>query len=655
MANTKKRTEETVEKIRARVRANKPATENLVTNESANNNIETAVITHLTEIENTNNSRLLLNDLISTEVSLVDEKKAKNDPNVLKNYSVFGNYLKFSDKLNLKVPSDNQNILKHPQDCLEILESLYPLGRIILGLEFDIEKDQYIGDRVQWYKSSENNISREGVLIEIKYKTLYLITKTARIANEFLIKSQFSLEEFKKLTKTTLIKDKLNLVTEINLTDLKDILEGITRIFPDIKFPEFKAEKRIKPSNKAFKIKQIEATPNHSTCLDILSLIIKPQEFSDNANFSDIQINHKGKRFNAYTALTVPKPETIEINDINLTLVKCFDWKDRKILRLIFTEALHHQGEFALSFRWILEKLGELKTGGKTLEEKLEDLRSRFLKYRSVSIRWKYKLGKKIEADSITGGNIFIIQTTDFYDRKRGENSYDIETRISLGNWFEINRNLIREFTRIPQKLLSINTTYHWRAFAIGEKICVLMRTNKEKILNSDSAYRVPIKLSMKCLLDEIINPLELKQCLEDSKKGYDFKDSLIKETQYLEKELGWKFNWIGLTENQSLNDFYNSVSFIAYVDSELESAILGEKVIKKIDSKPSKVPLTIEGDLVKKLRKKLKLTQEIFGKSIEYSRTLITKIERGSELASEDFIKSLYKKYINEIDKLHD
>lgn len=121
------------------------------------------------------------------------------------------------------------------------------------------------------------------------------------------------------------------------------------------------------------------------------------------------------------------------------------------------------------------------------------------------------------------GGNIFIVQTKNFYDRKKGENIFDIETEISFGDWFEINRNLIKEFTRIPKKLLSINTTYHWRAFAIGEKICVLMRINKDNILNSDSKYRVAIKLSIKCLLDKIINPLELKQCLEDSKKGYDF------------------------------------------------------------------------------------------------------------------------------------
>lgn len=491
-------------------------------------------------------------------------------------------------------PSDNENLLSTPKNCLKIFETLFPLLEILNSFNWCRKpiKNKFYEAIKQW-DDMPLNLNKNILGASIQGELGIILVESAQLINHFLIQSKFNLDEFKILIHET--KNSLDLIENnyIKTKDVNDILEGISRIFPDIKFPEFKAEKRIKPSNKAFKIKQIEATPNHSTCLDILSLIIKPQEFSDKANFSDMQINHKSKRFNAYTALKVPLPETVEINDINLTLVKCFDWKDRKILRLIFTEALHHQGEFALSFRWILEKLGELKTGGKTLEEKLEDLRSRFLKYRSVSIRWKYKLGKKIEANSITGGNIFIIQTTDFYDSKRGGNSYDIQTNISLGNWFEINRNLIREFTRIPQKLLSINTTYHWRAFAIGEKICVLMRTNKEKILHSNSAYQVPIKLSMKCLLNEIINPLELKQCLEDSKKGYDFKDSFIKETQYLEKKLGWKFNWIGLTENQSLNDFYNSVSFIAYVDSELESAILGEKLITEIVTPKSNLTVT--------------------------------------------------------------
>jgi hypothetical protein len=615
MPNTKKRTEETVEKIRAKLRANKPAPENLATDSLVNENKGTAV--------SVNNLPFSM-------------------PSMLTQY--------FKDLDN--IPNDSQNILKDIDSIKEIFEAIAPIFQILIE---PIKLRELIETYREGIKESKNTVTSEGILNLAKKQFLYNLKNLSEKLNYYLEKD---LEHLIKIRKTLYpqSQETLPVNEQINLTDLKNILEGISRIFPQIKFPEFKAEKRIKPSNKAFKIKQIEATPNHSTCLDILSLIIKPQEFSDKANFSDIQINHKSKRFNAYTALTVPKPETIEINDINLTLVKCFDWKDRKILRLIFTEALHHQGEFPLSFRWILEKLGELKTGGKTLEEKLADLRNRFLKYRSVSIRWKYKLGKKIEADSITGGNIFIIQTTDFYDRKRGENSYDIETNISLGNWFEINRNLIREFTRIPQKLLSINTTYHWRAFAIGEKICVLMRTNKEKILNSDSAYQVPIKLSMKCLLDEIINPLELKQCLEDSKKGYDFKDSFIKETQYLEKELGWKFNWIGLTENQSLNDFYNLVSFIAYVDSELECAILGEKLITEIvppKVKPSKVPLTIEGDLVKKLRKNLKMTQTIFGKYLDYEQSYISKIERGSELASEDFIKALYKKYSSEMEKI--
>lgn len=232
MANNAKKTQDTVERIRAKVKVNS----NKDTSPLSYN--ATADKATLDIDETLSKSEYLLKDLRSSEVSLVDKTEAMEDPIGVIDYSYFGQYLKFSDKLNLKVPSDKQNILKNPQDCLEILKALDQLGRLILGLEFDVEKEEYIGDRVQWYKSSENDISRERLLIEIKYKTLYLITKTARLINAFLIKPQFTLEEFKKLTNNTLLKDRLTLVTDIKLTDLKDILEGISRIFPEIIFPQ---------------------------------------------------------------------------------------------------------------------------------------------------------------------------------------------------------------------------------------------------------------------------------------------------------------------------------------------------------------------------------------------------------------------------------
>lgn len=409
---------------------------------------------------------------------------------------------------------------------------------------------------------------------------------------------------------------------------------------------------RIKPSNKSFKSKNIESSPNHSTCIDILTLLIKPQEFTNKEDFVEITQNHNNKKINAYTTLTIPKPENIDIGDTTFTVLKCFDWKDRKILRLIFTEAVHHEGKFPISLKWVLKQIGELETGGKSLNEKLEDLRKRFLKYRAVSIRWRYIAGKKIDKGNISGGDLFIIQTSDFFERK-SKNSFDIELNIRLGDWFDTNKNLIKEFTRIPKKLITINTHRHWLSYAIGEKICVLLRINKEKILNTKSTYRVPIKLSVKSLLDEILTESEIKEALEDNLKSSRLKLKILDETEFLESYLNWQFQWIGLTDNQNFNDFYNTVSFNCMVDPELESEILGEKNVKAIKPKSSKVPLTIEGDLVKELRKYLKMTQIIFGKSIGYEQSYISKIERNTELASEDFIKSLYKKYTQEIVKI--
>jgi hypothetical protein len=393
------------------------------------------------------------------------------------------------------------------------------------------------------------------------------------------------------------IAQSINQTQSLNIPtdDIKNILDSICHIFPEVKF---KKSKRIKPSNKAFKIKQIEATPNHTTSTDILALLIKPFEFTDNSNnskFKRVDHSNKKNKFDAYTELAIPKPEKIDIGDATFNIVRGFDWKDRKILRLIFTEALHHKGSFSISLRWVLEKIGELKTGGKTLEEKLEDLKERFKKYRLTSIRWKYKLGKKIEGDSITGGDIFLLNFEGFYDVSRGNKPYDIVVdNISLGHWFEINRSLIKEFTRIPEKLLSINTHRHWISFAIGEKICVLLRIKKENILNSKSAYTVPIKLKIKTLLDEIIPSEELKGCLENSWRGSRLKAKILEETKYLEDTLNWQFNWVGLTDNLSFNDFYNKVSFEAITDSELESEILGEKLITEIVTPKPKSNLTV-------------------------------------------------------------
>lgn len=593
----------------------------------------------------------LLGYLLTPDMVLVDESKA-NKPNVTQH--ITGDYIEFVSRITLKIPEDNLNILKTPQECLQILEDITPLADLVLGFEFTHDKD-FICDTLIELKDCDR-LTGDKLTTEIRYKTAYLLTKTAVLLNHFLIKDQFNLTEFKELIENTFKTSKLEIKTQINISDISSILKDINRIFPELKFN--KVKQRVKPNNLAFKSQPIEATPNHSTCIDILNSLIKPFEFTDNSNvskFKRVEHNNKRNKFETYTEVAIPKPEKIDIYDKTFYVIKGYDWKDRKILRLIITEALKHNGKFNLSFKWVLEMIGELNTGGSTLEEKLNDLTNRFIKYRSTLIKWIYKLTNKIDANSsIYGGNIFLFNFEGLLNVYRGSNISDIHLNNAyLGQWFEVNRNLIKQFTRIPKELLLINTSHHWLSYAIFEKICVLLRTQKEGILKSRSAFGVPIKLKVKTLLDEILNPEELNEALADSRKGYRLKNRILDETKYLESEFKWGFNWIGLTDNLSFNEFYNKVSFEAVTNSDLECAILGEKVIKQIDSTPSKLPLTIEGDIVKTLRKNLKMTQETFAKYIGYSRTLISKIERGSESASPEFIKNLYQKYALEIEKI--
>lgn len=154
------------------------------------------------------------------------------------NYDYIKNkYFELDDELELKIPADTANILATPQDCLNTLEAIAPLSKILLNLEFLMRKDN-IYRSYNLYKEIKDNVAKDQISLNIKLESLYLITKTARLANEFLIKSQFTLEEFKTLVKSTFKDDELSLTGEpINLKEISQTLEGITRIFPEIIFP----------------------------------------------------------------------------------------------------------------------------------------------------------------------------------------------------------------------------------------------------------------------------------------------------------------------------------------------------------------------------------------------------------------------------------
>ncbi|BAQ64597.1 hypothetical protein [Geminocystis sp. NIES-3709] len=497
-------------------------------------------------------------------------------------------------------PADPENLLSSIEDCLKLLTSFQVLGELLIP-EFYQSSIEFCS---KFKSNGEGNKTKLDLQFNLcKIYTLNAIKRGIEKVNVTAVNEGMSYEKYELVLNS--LAPINYLIQPIPLDNLNSILEGIKRVFPEFIIPKFKSKKRVKPSNKAFKEKHIEPTPNHSTCIDILTLLIKSFQFTDNSNISEFnRVNHSNKKnkFDAYTELAIPKPENIEIGDKTFYIIKGFDWKDIKILRLIFTEALKHNGKFDISFRYVLEIIGELKNGGNTLKEKFEDLKKRFIKYRSTLIKWKYILGKKILGDHISGEDIFLLNFEKFYDVSRGNTLYDIGVaNVNLGDYFEINRSLIKQFTRIPKELLLINTSHHWLSFAIAEKICVLLRTQKEHILKSRSAYGVPVKLKVKSLLDDVLTPEELKGALDDSRKGHKLKNKILGEIKYLELNLKWQFNWIGLTDNISFNDFYNNVSFETITDSELECAILGEKLITEVVTPKVKSNVTIN-DLIKAL-----------------------------------------------------
>lgn len=212
MANTKKRTEETVEKIRAKVRANKPATENLVTNESANNNIETA-----------DKATLKFNSSIS-------------EPDYLKTL-----YGQVRIGMTCQSPSDNENLLSTPKNCLKVFETIFPLLEILNSFSWCGKpiKNKFYEAIKQW-DEMPLNLDKNILGASIQGELGIILVESAQLINHFLIQNKFNLDEFKNLIHET--KNSLDLIENdfIKTKDVNDILEGISRIFPEIKFTQFK-------------------------------------------------------------------------------------------------------------------------------------------------------------------------------------------------------------------------------------------------------------------------------------------------------------------------------------------------------------------------------------------------------------------------------
>lgn len=602
---------------------------------------------------------LLLDYVMAKERSIIDENEVKKSKKPVYFYydPVSGNSFKYIQKVRFRLAKDEQNILCSFNTIIDIFNAINPLISLILKDNYEQLKSKIL-ENINESIENKTKIELEKLGMDIKFNLALLISKTARIINGFLIKPQFTLSEFKSLLKTTTNKDKLTLVEKIDVSDISLILEGINRIFPEIKFDLSKRKKRVKPKNKAYKLNNNEWTPNSPQSNDILSSIIKPNLWTEDNNKFECLITHpKQKGYSQLNLFKIDSTGDLVPNDNYSAenILNGFDLRDRKILRLLMIEAVLHKGEpFDISGKWALKLIGDdrssVSVNGKRLTslEKLQDLERRLWSYDAIKFHWRYKVGKK-EFNNLPDGfpikatfKIFSISGVSINKDGRG---YELTGTITPSDWFEFNQKTLQQFTKIPKQLLAIDIYKYPRAYLIGERICELFRFNKQKFAKSGNNYQTPLTITIKSLLDEIIAPNDLEKALSDPKKGHRLKERIIEDTKYLANLLNWQFNWQGVKEGDNFTSFYNSASFTVILDCELESEILGEKVVET-KAKKVKTPLSLDGEQIKALRKKLKLTQESFGNVLGYSKSYISKIESGREVVTQEFIKIVFSKY---------
>jgi DNA-binding transcriptional regulator YiaG len=531
------------------------------------------------------------------------------------------------------MPTDNENILGSLEDIKYLLNSLKFVGSLIIP-EFYLEIVNAVYYQEKLMNNPElNQVYKDRILIDCKIYLLHLIN--------------------------VLGLEPLNVNNRIFKLDTSDVSKFIKSV--NINFPEFpiKIKPRKIPKNKLYKTNNNELSPNSPQSYDILSSLIRPYEWVDEENRITYVKEHKN---NGYSQLSIFN-ENSNNQDIRKNILTNFDWKDRKILRVLMGEAIKEKGAFHLSLKWLLTLIGDNRTStrvnGKRLTtlEKLEDLRTRLKRYDSIWYFWRYTLGKK-EFSKLPDGtpiaaDLKIFNVKSIIVTKKGKGS-DFIAEIEPGSWFDFNQNILQEYTRIPKKLLSIDTKEHWLAFAIGERICILFRNNKEKFIKSTKGYENgQLVITIESLLNEILNPEELKLARNTPYKGTRLKQAILKNIDYLSQELNWTFKWRFRAENENFETFYKSASFTVKLDCELEADILGEKIVKQPKNLKSTSTFWITGETIKALRKKLGITQKNFATRLGYSRSQIAKIEADIEVPSEEFVKILFLHYKQELKDL--
>lgn len=178
------------------------------------------------------------NESASVDKDDKDDKKAVNslgNNNPLKMPSIFSEYIKQLEK---NLPHDDQNILRSIQDFYPILKVLEPL---FYAVNLDpVEIKENIKSKEKDINNSSNNIIKVGILNHAKTQFLFSIQSLAEYLNSMLIKPQLTLKELDYFCYAECHEKlpELLISEQIKLKNLTDILEGISRIIPEIQFPQ---------------------------------------------------------------------------------------------------------------------------------------------------------------------------------------------------------------------------------------------------------------------------------------------------------------------------------------------------------------------------------------------------------------------------------
>ncbi len=412
----------------------------------------------------------------------------------------------------------------------------------------------------------------------------------------------------------------------------------------------------IKPVHYSYQKKDIDINPSSPQTLDIIEGIVKIKLWTDKEDQREFERRKKYPH--------ADDKGILKINQSDYELVKDFDYKDVKILIAIMSEAYYQPNKFYISCKKIANVIGEGRDKNVfennvlvSMDKRVKDIERRVERFKFIRYIWTHKKGESPYGNCEDLGELKSIKLNIIHIGNIVNFDNDTFIEIELPDWYQFNKNTLRQNTYLPLKLLQLNVKKYPISFAIGHRICIHFRINRRNFNKAiDSNNSLTFKL--KTVLDDVLNADELKVALTNNDRGFKLKNNILNAIDKLKIKLKWQIQWQGLEEKISFNDFYHKTSFIVTLDPELESEIIGQNTSITVPSEIiESIPQNYElnGDDIKLLRKNLNMTQIKFSEAINCDRSTVSKLENGKIPVSPDIYNKLKSKFKPQILALKD